>query len=251
MVSIQVIWRMGLRSSCRFRDDRRPCGGVVKRRWVAKSRPTWLGRPRQHPAITRLVPRMARDNENWGYRRTIGELAGLGIVVAASTVWEILKKHGVDPAPRWHGSSWAQFLCSRAEAISACDFFAVDLLDGTEDYVMAVIGHASQRIHILGATGRPTHARVIRQAGSLLMDLGESVGRIKFLIRDHGILYPPELGRILSGAGIGSVRSAVRAPRMNAVMERWIAGCRRELLDRTLVWDVPHLDAPRLSGRPR
>ena len=171
--------------------------------------------------------------------------------MAASTVWEILKKHGVDPAPRWHGSPWAQFLCSRAEAISACDFFAVDLLDGTEDYVMAVIGHASQRIHILGATGRPTHARVIRQAGSLLMDLGESVGRIKFLIRDHGILYPPELGRILSGAGIGSVRSAVRAPRMNAVMERWIAGCRRELLDRTLVWDVPHLDAPRLSGRPR
>ena len=83
------------------------------------------------------------------------------------------------------------------------------------------------------------------------MDLGESVGRIKFLIRDRGILYPPGLGRILSGAGIGTVLSAVLAPRRNAVMERWIGGCRRELLDRTLVWDVPHLDAPRLSGRPR
>ena len=80
--------------------------------------------------------------------------------MAASTVWEILKKHGVDPAPRWHGSSWAQFLRSRAEAIIACDFFIVGLLDGTEAYVMAVIGHASLRIHILGAAGHPTHAWV-------------------------------------------------------------------------------------------
>jgi len=160
--------------------------------------------------------------------------------VAPSTVWEILKKHGIDPAPRRGGPTWSAFLRSQAEAIIACDFFTVGLLDGTKAYVMAVIEHATRRIHVLGATAHRTHAWVAQQARNLLIDLDESAGRIKFLIRDRDILYPPELEHLLSDAGIETVRSAVRAPRMNAIMERWIGGCRRELLDRSLVWNLPH-----------
>jgi hypothetical protein len=99
---------------------------------------------------------------------------------------------------------------------------------------MAAIEHTTRHIHILGATNHPTHAWVTQQARNLLMDLDQSAKRIKFLIRDRDILYPPELEHLLTGARITTVRSAVRAPRMNAVMERWIGGCRRELLDRTL-----------------
>jgi hypothetical protein len=73
------------------------------------------------------------------------------------------------------------------------------------------------------------------------MDLDESAGRIKFLIRECDVLDPPQLEHLLSDAGIGTVRRAVRAPRMNAIMERRIGSCRRELLDRTLVWNLPHL----------
>ena len=184
---------------------------------------------------------MARDNESWGYRRITGELAGLGITVAPSTVWEILKKHGIDPTPRRGGPSWAQFLRSQAEAIIASDFFTVDLLDGTKAYVMAVIEHATRRIHILGATAHPTQEWVTQQARNLLMDLDDSADRIKFLIRDRDILYPPTFDETLADPGIKTVRSAVRAPRMNAIMQRWIGGCRRELLDRTLIWNLPHL----------
>jgi hypothetical protein len=137
--------------------------------------------------------------------------------------------------------SWAASLRSQAEAIIACDFFTVDLLDGTKAYVMAVIEHATRRIHIRGATARPTHAWVTQQVRNLLMELDDSADRITFLIRDRDILYPPELEHVLSDAGITTVRSAVRAPRMNAIMERWIGGCRRELLDRTLIWNLPHL----------
>jgi putative transposase len=50
---------------------------------------------------------------------------------------------------------------SQTEVISACDFFTADLLDGTKAYVLAVIEHATRRIHILGATAHPTHAWVI------------------------------------------------------------------------------------------
>ena len=83
----------------------------------AKSKPKRPGRPPTHRRVVRLVLRMAAGNEHWGYRRIAGELAGLGIAVAPSTVWEILKRHGIDPAPRRSGPGWAQFLRSQAEAI--------------------------------------------------------------------------------------------------------------------------------------
>jgi transposase len=140
---------------------------LFNRRWATKSRPKSPGRPRRHPTITRLVLRRARENENWGYGRITGELAGLGVTVAPSTVWEILKrKHAIEPGPRRSGPSWAQFLRSQAEAIIACDFFTVDLLDGTKAYVMGVIEHATRRIPILGATAHPTHDWVTNRPGT-------------------------------------------------------------------------------------
>jgi hypothetical protein len=82
--------------------------------------------------------------------------ARTGCSIAASTAWEILKKAGIDPAPRRTAPTWSQFLRSQAEAVLACDFFTVDLLDGTEAYVLAVIEHATRRIRILGVTLHPT-----------------------------------------------------------------------------------------------
>jgi putative transposase len=80
---------------------------------------------------------------------------GLGVRVAASTVWEILKNAGIDPAPRT-GPAWSLFLRSQAGTILACDFFMVGLLDGTQAYVLAVIEHATRRVRIPGATLPPT-----------------------------------------------------------------------------------------------
>jgi hypothetical protein len=128
---------------------------IVRRRWAARSRRGKTGRPATRRNIRALVLRLARENPGWGYRRIHGELAGLGVRVAASTVWEILKKAGIDPAPRRTGPAWSLFLRSQAEAILACDFFTTDLLDGTQTYVLAVIEHASRRIRILGVTLHP------------------------------------------------------------------------------------------------
>jgi putative transposase len=104
---------------------------------------------------------------------TAQELTGLGVKVAASTVWQILKTNGIDPAPRRTGPTWAQFLRFQAEAILACDFFSVDLLDGTQAHVLTVIEHATRRIRILGVTLHPTGHWTSQQARNLLMDLGE------------------------------------------------------------------------------
>jgi len=122
---------------------------IVRRRWAARSIRDRTGRPATRRNIRALVRRLARENPGWGYRRIHGELAGLGVKIAASTVWEILKASGIDPARRRTGPTWPQFLRSQAEAILACDFFTVDLLDGTQAYVLAVIEHATRRIRMV------------------------------------------------------------------------------------------------------
>ena len=175
------------------------------------------------------------------HRSVHGELAGLGVKIAASTVWEILKTNGIDPALRRAGPTWSQFLRSQAEAILACDLFIVDLLDGTQSYVLAVIEHASRRIRILGVTPHPTGEQTVQQARNLIMDLGEQTHRVKFMIRDRGPDFTAAFDAVLADAGIRTVLCNVRTPRMNAIAERWTGGCRRELLDRTLAWNQAHL----------
>ena len=80
---------------------------IVRRRWAARSIRGKTGRPATRRNIKALVLRLARENPGWGYRRIHGELAGLGVQVSASTVWEILKKDGIDPAPRRNGIAWS------------------------------------------------------------------------------------------------------------------------------------------------
>jgi putative transposase len=91
--------------------------------------------------------------------------------VAPSTVWQILKDAGIDPAPRRDGPGWAEFLRSQAQAILVLDFFAADLLNGTKAYVLAVIEHGNRRVRVLGTTEHPVQSWVIQRARNLLMDL--------------------------------------------------------------------------------
>ena len=90
-----------------------------------------------------------------GYRRINGELAGLGITMAPSTVWQILKSAGINPAPRRDGPGWAEFLRSQAEGILALDFFTAGFLNGAKVYVLAVIEHGTRRVRVLGRYRAP------------------------------------------------------------------------------------------------
>ena len=184
--------------------------------------------------------RLARENESWGYRRIHGELAGLGITVAPSTVWEILKNAGIDPAPRRAGPGRAELLRSQAQGILALDFFTADL-NGARVHVLAVIEHGTRRVRILGATEHPVQAWVVQQARNLLKDLADARTRVKFMIHDRDASFTIAFDEVFRAAGTRIVRSAIQATRMNSVMERWIGSCRRELLDRTLVRNQRHL----------
>jgi putative transposase len=214
---------------------------LLARRHAARSRPKRPGRPRTVRSIRQLVLRLARENPCWGYRRIHGELLVLGIKVSASTVWEILQHAGIDPAPERTSASWASFLRSQAGALLACDFFETVTLTGARLHVLAVIEHATRRIRILGATPHPTASWVAQTARNLVMDLEDAGSRARFLIRDRDGKFPGLFDAILADAGVEVVLSGVQMPRMNAVMERWVQTCRRELLDRTLIWNQAHL----------
>jgi transposase InsO family protein len=108
-------------------------------------------------------------------------------------------------------------------------------------HILAVIEHASRRIRILGATAHPSAAWAAEAARNLLMDIEDAGCRVKYLIRDRDGKYPALFDTILADAGVTVVRSGVQMPRMNAVMERWVRTCRRELLDRTLIYNQRHL----------
>jgi putative transposase len=214
---------------------------IIRRRWARRSRQGHTGRPATHRKTRSTVLRLARENEAWGYRRIHGELAGLGITVAPSTVWRILKDAGISPVPRRDGPGWAQFLRSQADGILALDFFTADLLNGTKVYVLAVIEHGSRRVRILGAAEHPVQSWVVRQARNLLMDLDDAGMNVKFVLHDRDASFTAAFDAVFQAAGARVIRSAVQAPRMNSIMEHWIASCRRELLDRTLIWNQRHL----------
>jgi putative transposase len=214
---------------------------LIGRRHAARSRPKRPGRPPTVRSIRVLVLRLVRENPGWGYRRVHGELLVLGVKVAASTVWEILKDAGIDPAPERASSTWAAFLRSQADALLACDFFETVTLGGARMYVLAMIEHRTRRIRVLGATAHPTAWWVAQAARNLVMDLQDTGCRARYLIRDRDGKFPGLFDAVLADAGIQVVLTGVRMPRMNALMERWVQTCRRELLDRTLIWNQRHL----------
>jgi putative transposase len=149
------------------------------------------------------------------------------------------QRHRPSPAADRAGLVTILALPGRGDPRAA--FFTADLLDGTQAYVLAVIEHATRRIRILGVTLHPTGQWTAQQARNLLMDLSEQADRAKFMIRDRGSNFTSAFDAVLADAGIRTVLCNVRTPRMNAITERWIGGCRRELLDRTLICDQAHL----------
>jgi transposase InsO family protein len=239
-----------IRGSRGCREPARLAATAIAARHACISRPKRVGRPRTVRSIRTLILRLARENSSWGYRRIHGELLVLGVKVAASTVWEILKDAGIDPAPDRTAQGWALFPRSQAEAILAADFFEAVTLTGARMYALAVIEHVTRRVRVLGATPHPTAAWVTQVVRNLAMDLQDAGCRARFLIRDRDGKYPALFDTILADTGIQVILTGVRIPRMNAVMERWIQTCRRELLDRTLIWNQSHLlHAPRQYER--
>jgi putative transposase len=154
-----------------------------------------------------------------------------------------LHAEGIDPAPRRSGLGWRQFLHAQAAGIVAVDFLHVDTVLFRRLYVLVFIEHGSRRMHLAGVTANPTGEWTAQQARNLALSFGERFEDIRFLIRDRGSNFTASFDAVFQAAGTRIVRTAVQAPRMNAICERLVGTLRREFLDRVLILGESHLRA--------
>jgi putative transposase len=206
---------------------------LVARRWTYPH--CRAGRPPTAAEVRELVVRVARENPSWGYRRVHGELVGLGVKLAASTVWTILKRAGIEPAPRRLEQSWREFLRAQAASILECDFFTVDTLFLKRFYVLFFIELSTRRVRLAGITTNPDGQWVAQQARNLVMHLDDEGIRPQFLVRDRDSKFTREFDEVLRSEGVRVIKAPVRAPTTRAHAERWVGSVRRECLDRLLI----------------
>ena len=212
---------------------------LAQKKWTYKRRGR-SGRPPIDPQVSALILRLGRENPRWGYQRIRGELMKLEIRVSATTVRAILLRHGLDPAPRRAGPTWTEFLRSQAAGILATDFFTVETVRLKTIYVLFFIELQTRRAHVVGVTAHPDSAWVTQQARNLAID--ERLGDLRFLVRDRDAKFSGPFDEVFVTEGVRVIRTPIRAPRANAVAERFVRTVRRECLDHVLIYDPRHLE---------
>jgi len=156
-------------------------------------------------------------------------------------VRDILKRAGLDPAPRRSGPSWSEFLKAQAEGILACDLFHAGTVFLKRIYVLFFIEHATGPSTSWAPRPAQPEPGPPSKARNLLMDLGERGEAIKFLIRDRDAKFTSVFDEVSAAAGARVIKTPVRSPRANAIAERWAGSVRRECTDRILIYDQSHL----------
>jgi putative transposase len=211
---------------------------LVRRKW--RQAPGRRGRPPLNAEVRELVLRFARENPRWGHRRICGEPAKLGFVVSPTSVRRLLAQARLGPAPRRAGPSWREFLRAQAASIVACDFFTVESVFLRRYYVLFFIAHASRRVWLAGCTPNPTGAWVTQQARNLGLNFSDQ--GVRFLIRDRDCKYSRPFDEVFRSEGIRVVKTPVRAPKANAIAERFVRTVRAECLDWLLILNRRHLE---------
>jgi transposase InsO family protein len=212
---------------------------LVAKRWTYAGR---VGRPRIGGEIRKLVLRFARENPRWGYQRIAGELRGLGFAVSATTVRNLLREAGLGPAGVRAGLSWREFLRAQAQTMIAVDFFTVETVWLQRLYVLFFIELGSRRVHLAGCTANPNGSWVTQQARQLAWTSAERSTPLRFLIRDRDRKYTRDFDTVFRSEGIDIIRTPVRAPKANAIAERFVRTVRSECLDWLLILNRRHLE---------
>src|SRR5216117_1722836 len=208
------------------------------------------GRPMINQELEALVVRMARENRSWGYDRIVGALANLGYTISDQTVGNILKRHGIAPAPeRKTTTTWKEFIRTHMEVLVATDFFTDEVwtLGGLVTYyVLFFIPLGSRKVHVAGVTPYPDARWMVQIARNVTMEEWGFLASGQYLIHDRDGKYCPAFQQIIDDAGVERVVLPPRSPNLNAYAERWVRSVKDEALSRMILfgenslWHVLH-----------
>jgi putative transposase len=209
---------------------------LIAQKWTFERKSP--GRPPVSQEVMDLTVKLAKENPGAGFDRIQGMLANLGHEISDTTVKNILKQNGIEPAPvRTKRTTWAEFLRSHTETLAACDFFTTEVwtLNGLVTfYVLFVMEIATRRVHIAGITTSP-NAAWMKQVARNLTDCQDGFLKGKLhLIMDRDGCFTEEFREILKTAGVKPVRLPPQSPNLNAFAERWVRSIKEECLDRMI-----------------
>ena len=210
---------------------------LIARKWDHSITRQSIGRPRVRQQIVDLALRFAQENPTWGYDRIQGALANVGYHISDTTVGNILKAHGIEPAPdRERRTTWSTFLKAHWDSISAADFTAVEVWtrSGLVTFYILVVMHLKTRhIEIAGATPHP-NSEWMQQVGRNLTDYVDGFFRLStHVLLDRDTKHLP-LRQILESNNIELVVLPPKSPNLNAHLERFMRSLKSECLDRVI-----------------
>ncbi len=198
------------------------------------------GRPTIDPELEALVVRMARENRSWGYDRIVGALANLGYTLSDQTVGNILKRHGIAPAPeRKTTTTWKEFIRTHMDVLVATDFFTAEVwtLGGLVTYYVLFFIHlGSRKVEIAGMTPHPNAAGMMQMARNVTMEEWGFLSPGQYLIHDRDGKYCPAFQHLIDAAGVTRVPLPPRSPNLNAYAERWVRSVKEECLSRLILF---------------
>ena len=198
------------------------------------------GRPRTREQVEGLVVRMAEENRAWGYRRIQGAMLNLGHMLARSTIADILRRHGIEPAPeRSRKTTWKEFLTQHWELIVAADFFTVEVwtAKGLKRFLVLFFIHLSTRKVEIAGIGSKANGLWMNQIGRRVTDAGDGILNGKrYLIHDRDSFFTAEFQRILASVGVTAVKLPPQSPNLNAYAERFVRSIKEACLDRLILF---------------
>jgi putative transposase len=204
--------------------------------WRWRSRVWRCAEPRLAQEPIDLIRQMASENRLWGAERIRGELLKVGLRVSKRSIQKYMRSVR---GPRAWGQEWSTFLHNHADQIWAVDFVQTYDIWFRPVFAFFAINLGSREVVHVGVTRAPTS----RWTANQLRQLTAHRASPTFLLRDNDDKYGDQFDRIAEGAGIEVVRTAVQAPLMNSVCERFLGSVRRECLDQMLVLTTRHLES--------
>ncbi len=218
------------------------------------------GRPRIKREVGQLIIRMANENRDWGYDRLAGALANLGHEVSDQTVGNVLRRHGLSPAPeRKRTTAWATFVRTHLALLAGTDFFtaeALTLRGLVTHYVLFFIHLESRRVDIAGITAHPNERWMKQIARNVTMEDCGALRDCRYLLHDRDTKFTRSFRTILASGQVAPLALSARSPNLNAYAERWVGSVEAECLSKVILFgerslrralsnDVDHFHAER------